>query len=73
EQGRGGERGLLGRIWMGGEGEDWKEKRMEEERRALEEGKGYSDVIMDQIREVWKGEAKEVEGEGKKGGGKKES
>ncbi|KAF2238819.1 hypothetical protein EV356DRAFT_528717 [Viridothelium virens] len=65
-------RGLLGRIWMGGEGADWKEKRMEEERKALEEGKGYSDVIMDQIREVWKGEAQQVEEE-VKGGGEKEA
>ena len=47
------ERGLIGKLWLGGEGEDWKAKRDEREREALEEGKGYGDLIMDQIWEVW--------------------
>ncbi|EER25238.1 hypothetical protein D8B26_007853 [Coccidioides posadasii str. Silveira] len=40
------------KIWMGEETEGWKEKRMEEERKALEEGKGYGDLIMDHIRDA---------------------
>jgi hypothetical protein len=47
------ERGILGRVWMGGEGDDWKAKRDQREREALEEGKGYGGLIMDQIWEVW--------------------
>ncbi|KAL2119464.1 hypothetical protein VTJ04DRAFT_6425 [Mycothermus thermophilus] len=59
------------RVWMGGEKEDWKERRLEEERKALEAGKGYGDLIVEQIKEVLgKGEKKEgskrEEGEGKK-------
>lgn len=47
------EKGLLEKVWMGGESEDWKAKRDERERKALEEGKGYGDLIMDQIWDVW--------------------
>jgi hypothetical protein len=47
------ERGLIGKLWLGGEGEDWKAKRDQKEKEALEEGKGYGDLIMDQIWEVW--------------------
>jgi hypothetical protein len=61
-------RGLLTRVWMGNEGEDWKQRRIEEDKKALESGKGYGDIIMDQIWEVWnqgtgkgKKEAKEEE------------
>ncbi|OIW29987.1 hypothetical protein CONLIGDRAFT_680782 [Coniochaeta ligniaria NRRL 30616] len=46
-------RGLLTRVWMGGEGEDWKQRRIEEDKKALESGKGYGDIIMDQIWDVW--------------------
>ncbi|KAK3936539.1 hypothetical protein QBC46DRAFT_394822 [Diplogelasinospora grovesii] len=46
-------RGALGRLWMGGETEGWKERRIEEEKKALESGKGYADLIIDQIWEVW--------------------
>ena len=46
-------RGLLTRVWMGDEGDDWKQRRIEEDRKALESGKGYGDIIMDQIWEVW--------------------
>ncbi|GAB1314091.1 Rhomboid family membrane protein [Madurella fahalii] len=44
------------RLWMGGEKEGWKERRLEEERKALERGEGYGELIMRQVREVWKGE-----------------
>ncbi|KAF2451841.1 hypothetical protein P171DRAFT_12646 [Karstenula rhodostoma CBS 690.94] len=44
-------KGLLGKLWMGGEEEGWKERRLEEERRALEEGKSYTDIILEQIWE----------------------
>ncbi|KAH8805737.1 hypothetical protein F5884DRAFT_800405 [Xylogone sp. PMI_703] len=45
-------RALLQRLWMGGESADWKQKRDEREKKALEEGKGYGDLIMEQIWEV---------------------
>ncbi|KAL5611609.1 hypothetical protein BROUX41_000807 [Berkeleyomyces rouxiae] len=47
------ERGLLQKLWLGEEGDNWKEKRMEEDRKALEEGKGISGIIMDQISDVF--------------------
>ncbi|KAL1976743.1 hypothetical protein VTN31DRAFT_3025 [Thermomyces dupontii] len=47
------DRSILERIWMGSETEGWKERRLREEQRALSEGKGYGDLIMDHIREVW--------------------
>lgn len=46
-------KGLLEKVWLGGEGKDWKKKRDEREKEALEEGKGYGGLIMDQIWEVW--------------------
>ncbi len=53
--GQGRERGMVDKLWMGQEGENWKEKRMREEREAFEAGKGYSGIILDQIWEVWNG------------------
>ena len=47
------ERGLIGKLWLGGEGKDWKTKRDQREKEALEEGRGYGGLIMDQIWEVW--------------------
>ncbi|KAE9373942.1 hypothetical protein N431DRAFT_439033 [Stipitochalara longipes BDJ] len=47
------DRGLLEKVWMGSEGEDWKAKRDQREKEALEEGKGYGGLIVDQIWEVW--------------------
>ncbi|POS87564.1 hypothetical protein EPUL_000918 [Erysiphe pulchra] len=41
------------KVWMGGEGENWKEERLRKEREALESGKGYFDLIMEQVWEVW--------------------
>jgi hypothetical protein len=46
---------------MGGEGDDWKAKRDAKEKEALEEGKGYGGLIMDQIWEVWNGGKEKVE------------
>ena len=47
------ERGVLKKVWYGQEGEDWKVKRDRREKQALEEGRGYGGLIMDQIWEVW--------------------
>ncbi|KAH7305711.1 hypothetical protein BKA65DRAFT_199616 [Rhexocercosporidium sp. MPI-PUGE-AT-0058] len=47
------ERGLLEKVWMGNEGSDWKAKRDQKEKEALDEGRGYGGLIMDQIWEVW--------------------
>jgi hypothetical protein len=47
------ERGLVQKIWMGSEGDDWKAKRAEKEKEALAEGRGYGGLIVDQIWEVW--------------------
>lgn len=63
------ERGLLERAWMGDEKEGWKERRLQEEREALEEGRGYGSLIMEQIWEVWNWGKKR---EGEEDGGKKE-
>lgn len=46
---------LLTDLWMGGEGEDWKKKRAEEHQKSFEEGKGMSDIIMEQIGDVFSG------------------
>ncbi|ESZ94894.1 hypothetical protein SBOR_4722 [Sclerotinia borealis F-4128] len=56
-----GKEGVLGKIWLGGEGKDWKEKRDQNEKEALEAGKGYGDLIMEQIWEVWSGGKKKME------------
>ena len=40
-------------IWMGGETDGWKDRRLREERERLAKGEGYGDMIMDQIWEVW--------------------
>jgi hypothetical protein len=45
--------GLAGQIWMGGETEGWKERRLKEEQKALDDGKGYGDLIKEHIWEVW--------------------
>lgn len=39
-------KGVLERLWMGQESEGWKEKRLQEEAKALAEGKGYWDLIL---------------------------
>ncbi|KAI4251126.1 MAG: hypothetical protein LQ352_005044 [Teloschistes flavicans] len=47
--------GLVKRLWYGREGPGWKERRMKEEREALEEGRGYGGLIGDAVREVFGG------------------
>ncbi|KAL8768779.1 MAG: hypothetical protein Q9209_005068 [Squamulea sp. 1 TL-2023] len=47
--------GLARRMWYGSEREDWKEKRIREEKEALEEGRGYGGLIGDAVREVFGG------------------
>ncbi|KAL1839565.1 hypothetical protein VTJ49DRAFT_1386 [Mycothermus thermophilus] len=62
-------RGFWGRLWMGGEKEGWRERRLEEERKALESGKGYGGLIVDQVKEVfegWGSGKKDGEGERRK-------
>ncbi|AEO56139.1 hypothetical protein MYCTH_2300706 [Thermothelomyces thermophilus ATCC 42464] len=59
---------LWERLWMGGEEEGWKERRLEEERRAIESGKGYGDLIADQVTEVWRGKSGAADGNGGKDG-----
>ena len=59
------DRGVLQKIWYGQEGPDWKKKRDEKEKEALEEGKGYGGLIADQIWEVWnwgRGKAEDIKG-----------
>ncbi|MCJ1376944.1 hypothetical protein MMC17_000034 [Xylographa soralifera] len=67
QQEEGGEGGILGKaeqVWMGGEGEGWKERRLREEREALAEGKGYWDLITEQVWEVWNWGRKDEDGYG---------
>lgn len=45
--------GIARGMWMGGETEGWRQQRAEEEKKALEEGKGYGSLIMQHIREAW--------------------
>ena len=59
------EKGLLGKLWMGEEEEGWKERRLAEERKALEEGKTYTDMILEQIWEVWNWDKKKAKEENK--------
>ncbi|KAI9640227.1 hypothetical protein NHQ30_011466 [Ciborinia camelliae] len=56
-----GKEGVLEKIWLGGEGKNWKEKRDQKEKEALEAGKGYGDLIMEQIWEVWNRGEKKIE------------
>ncbi|KAI0434699.1 hypothetical protein F5Y09DRAFT_355578 [Xylaria sp. FL1042] len=57
-------KGVLERIWMGGAEPDWKEKRDQREKEALQEGGGgYWGLITEQVAEVWGG-GKKNEGDG---------
>jgi hypothetical protein len=47
------DKGMAQRIWMGSETEGWKERRLREEQKALDEGKGYGDLIKEHIWDVW--------------------
>ncbi|KAI8943192.1 hypothetical protein NX059_001221 [Plenodomus lindquistii] len=62
--------GMLEKLWMGDEKEGWRERRLEEERKALEEGKSYTDMILEQIWDVWNWDKKKGGDDGK--GDKKE-
>lgn len=48
-------------LWMGGEKEGWKERRLKEEQEKIEQGEGYGGMIMDQIWEVWNWGQKKAE------------
>ena len=47
------EESAAGKWWTGGEKSTWKKDRDRREKEALEEGKGYGDMITEQIWEVW--------------------
>ena len=51
----GGVSGLFRKLWMGDEKAGWQKRRLEREKEELESGKGYGDLIMEQIREVFPG------------------
>lgn len=48
-------------LWMGGEKEGWKERRLAEEQKKLDQGEGYGSMIMDQIWDVWNWGEKKTE------------
>lgn len=54
-------RGVWQRLWMGDAKEDWREERRRKEKEALDEGKGYGDLIVEQVKEVFSS-SKEDEG-----------
>jgi hypothetical protein len=64
--GKGEEESTLKKIWMGGESEGWKERRLEEEKKAIEEGKSFSDMIYEQIWDVWNWDKKGKDGRNEK-------
>ncbi|KAI4113194.1 MAG: hypothetical protein LQ338_008218 [Usnochroma carphineum] len=47
--------GLARKLWYGSEREGWKERRIREEREALEDGRGYGGLIGDAVREAFGG------------------
>ena len=47
-----GSKGPLESVWMGAEKEGWKEKRMREEREALERGESYGQLIAKHFRDA---------------------
>ncbi|KAF2122899.1 hypothetical protein BDV96DRAFT_593380 [Lophiotrema nucula] len=55
-------KGIFHNLWYGNEdAANWKERRMAEERKIRDEGKGYGEVIIEQIWEVWNGGEKKSE------------
>ena len=66
-----GVKGMVKKVWMGDERPGWQARRLEREREELGRGKGYGDIIMEQVREVFPGfgggTRKEEDGEGKEG------
>ncbi|KAG6356964.1 hypothetical protein INS49_014839 [Diaporthe citri] len=65
-------RGIVSRLWMGGEKEDWREERARKEKETLENGEGYGTLIMDQVKEVFSGSKKGAGEEGKEGKSEKD-
>ena len=61
EEKRRNERGVLKRIWLGNEDEDWKQKRDQREKEALERGEGYGGLIWGQMKEVFGGAKEKLE------------
>lgn len=65
------ERGLWHRLWYGDVSkEQWLAERERREKEALEEGKGYGGLIIDQVKEVFIGSSSrrpEEEGDGSRG------
>ncbi|KAL8973087.1 MAG: hypothetical protein Q9197_002491 [Variospora fuerteventurae] len=47
--------GMARKLWYGSETEGWKERRIREEKEALEEGRGYGELIWDAVREAFGG------------------
>lgn len=41
------------KVWMGQETEDWRERRVEEEKQAFENGEGYGSLIARHFRDVF--------------------
>lgn len=52
-------RGPLQRLWMGSEKETWREERARKEKEALEEGKGYGDLIVEHVKDVFGSDKKD--------------
>lgn len=50
------QRGVLAKLWMGNEKGNWKEERAKKDKEALDEGKGYGDLIVEQVKEVFSSE-----------------
>ncbi|KAI0592849.1 hypothetical protein F4775DRAFT_580598 [Biscogniauxia sp. FL1348] len=64
------ERGLLQKIWMGDQPDDWRERRERREKEALSEGgSGYWGLITEQVWEVFTRGGRAKDEEGKKDGG----
>lgn len=61
EEVEGGVKAMARKLWMGNQTEGWKEKRLREEREALAQGKGYSDLIGEAVEEAFQ------QGTGRKG------
>lgn len=60
-------RGVISRMWYGTEDKDeWQKKRHDEHQKALEEGKGLSDIIIEQVKEVLPGSGKKNDDDEKK-------
>jgi hypothetical protein len=55
-------RSVFKKIWMGSEPDNWQQKRAEEDKKALADGKGYSDMIVEQVMDVWSGNWRKAAG-----------